>query len=91
MAVVALLLTAGLCSCSDTAGTPEAPPTASSVQQALSWIPTQVTEFQFVDMAAARKRWRMSQINGTTPLEGTAWRDYSKKLQAASLPWAYCA
>ncbi|MGI8415163.1 MAG: hypothetical protein ACR2P2_02935 [Nakamurella sp.] len=85
VAAVAALLTASLCSCSDTAGTPQAPPMASSLQQALSWIPAQVPEFQFVDMAAAKKRWGLSQTNGTTPVNSAAWREYSKKLQAANL------
>jgi hypothetical protein len=62
----AVLLAIGIAGCSAAAGTPTPAPQPSALRQALALVPTAHGQIEFADMAAAKKRWGLSEVNSST-------------------------
>ncbi len=85
---IAALLVGGI-SCSNRAsGTPVIAARSASLQQALGLVPASAAQVEFADMAAAKQRWGMSQVNSSTLADSAKdpelWKRYSAKARASA-------
>lgn len=75
----ALLLATTACSSTSGEATPSAP--SDSLSRALALVPGTVTSIEFIDMAAAKSRWGLSDVTGLTPLNDPRAVDLRKRSQ----------
>lgn len=83
IALTALTLLAAGCSSESGEATPA--PASSTLSQALTLVPGTVTDVTFMDLAAAKARWGLSAVNGTTGTDDPQRSALRVKLQAAAL------
>lgn len=75
------LLAAG---CSSEPGEPTPVAATSTLSQALTLVPGTVTDVTFMDLAAAKARWGLSAVNGTTGTDDPQRAALNLKVQAAA-------
>jgi hypothetical protein len=88
VSAIAVLMVGGI-SCSNRAsGTPVIAGRSASLQQALGLVPASAAQVEFADMAAAKQRWGMSEVNsGTLPTPGKnpeLWKQYQVKARSSA-------
>lgn len=89
VASVTAVLLCGAISCSNReSGAPMMAQRSANLQQALGLVPSSVAQLEFADMAAAKKRWGMSQVNSSTlptpAKDPELWKQYMSRARASA-------